>query len=771
MQHCCINYYICKVKYLFILVILPFSLVSQNCNIVVKGKVIDNHDNENLEFASIVLGEGNNFTYSDENGFFQLENVCEGSYHITVNHLGCEQLQFYTTIKKDTFITIKMEHHAELLETITVSKKRNSNAANSTSNVQLKKELIDRKSGESLGKVIEGVTGVNNVETGNGISKPMIHGLFGNRIDIINNGFAVKGQNWGIEHAPEIDPFSVNDITIIKGASALKYSTRAMAGAILLNDKHLPTDKHVHGNYNFAGFLNGLKLSNSLTLEGGIKKSDIFKWRVQGSYTRAGDTKTPNYYLTNTGMESGGTSVQLGITKSKFITELSYKFYYLNTGILAGSHIGNTTDLQEAFHRNEPFATQPNFSYKINKPYQNVMHHTLNLSHKQFLEKGELTLTYNFQYNKRKEYDVRRSSEKPSLFLNMMSNNFSADYENEIKKWKYNIGMQYENTSNFNSPELNVKPLIPNYLRNKIAPYFINSYELNKITFDLGLRYELEFLSAKYYDNKVVKNPKHTFNNISTNVGFNYSVFKNTQWRLNLAYVKRSPEINELYSNGLHHGAAAIERGDSTIQNEQLLSFSTSFTYSKPNRVSIELSPYYQYFFNYIDLVLQQNVELTIRGAFPVYNFKASRAQIWGFDIGMQTHVYQNLVWKLKSAIVRGKNLDNDNNLSFMPADYLENALQYSFPIKKHEMQVEVGVKNVWQQIRTPQFDFVDAPKGYTLLNAAVGGKIRMKKTSLMWQLEADNILNTSYRNYLNRWRYYADEIGTQLVLRTKIDF
>lgn len=774
MQHCCINYYICIVKYIIVIaiVLFPAFLFSQKCNITITGKVVDNHDNEVLEYASVVLDNNIKFVYSDINGFFKIDAVCAGTYHITINHLGCEQVQLYTTITKDTFLTIEMEHHAELLETITVSEKRKSNISNSTPNVLLKKELLDKKSGESLGKIIESVAGVNNVETGNGISKPMIHGLFGNRIDIINNDFAIKTQNWGIEHAPEIDPFSVNDITIIKGASALKYSTKAMAGAIILNDEHLPTDKHVHGSYNFAGFLNGFKFSNNLKLEGGISKTDIFKWRIQGSYTKAGDTKTPNYYLTNTGMESSGASAQFGIIKSKFTTTLNYKFYYLKTAILAGSHIGNTTDLEEAFQRKQPFGTLPYFSYNINKPFQSVFHHSLNLRHKHYLKNnGELELAYNFQFNNRKEYDIRRSSQKPSLFLKLLSNNLTVDYKNELKKWKYNLGFQYEYTSNYNSLDLNVKPLIPNYIKNKLSPYFINTLELDNITFDLGLRYELEFLLAKYYENNILKSPKYIFSNISSNIGFNYAIFKDAHWRFSFAYVKRSPEVNELYSNGLHHGAAAIERGDSTIKNEQLISVSTGFTYSKPNKISVEISPYYQYFFNYIDLVLQQNVELTIRGAFPVYNYSPSKAQIWGFDFGMQTHVYQNLVWKLKSAIVRGKNLDNKNNLSFMPADYLENALQYSFPIKKHEMQLELGVKNVWQQVRTPQFDFIESPKGYTLLNAAVGGKIRIKKTSLTWQLEADNILNTTYRNYLNRWRYYADELGTQLVLRTKIDF
>mgnify|MGYP007079530521 CR=1 FL=1 len=79
--------------------------------------------------------------------------------------------------------------------------------------------------------------------------------------------------------------------------------------------------------------------------------------------------------------------------------------------------------------------------------------------------------------------------------------------------------------------------------------------------------------------------------------------------------------------------------------------------------------------------------------------------------------------------------------------------------------------KNVLKQTRVPAFDFLGAPDGYFLLGAEINGKVRMKKLKLNWQIEATNLLNTSYRDYLNRWRYFADDLGVNIAFRTKFIF
>ena len=91
---------------------------------------------------------------------------------------------------------------------------------------------------------------------------------------------------------------------------------------------------------------------------------------------------------------------------------------------------------------------------------------------------------------------------------------------------------------------------------------------------------------------------------------------------------KRSPEPNELYSNGLHQGVAGIEEGNWQLQPERL--FKTILTQSAyiPKFFHVEVSLYSHLMDDYIYLKPEDELRLTIRGAFPVYKYTQEDAWI-----------------------------------------------------------------------------------------------------------------------------------------------
>ncbi len=101
--------------------------------------------------------------------------------------------------------------------------------------------------GESLGESLKDITGVTVLNTGSSISKPVIHGLYGNRIVILNNGVRQEGQQWGSEHAPEIDPLIGRKLEVVKGASTVRYGPDAIAGVILVDPEALPYGQESSG--------------------------------------------------------------------------------------------------------------------------------------------------------------------------------------------------------------------------------------------------------------------------------------------------------------------------------------------------------------------------------------------------------------------------------------------------------------------------------------------------------------------------------------------
>src|SRR6201996_3633207 len=117
-------------------------------------------------------------------------------------------------------------------------------------------KALEEIRGLSLGESLKSVAGVNSLQTGPSISKPVIHGVYSNRILILNNGVRQEGQNWGNDHAPEIDPFIATKITVIKGAASIRYGSDALGGVVLLDPKEMRKDPGVGGEVNLVGMTN-----------------------------------------------------------------------------------------------------------------------------------------------------------------------------------------------------------------------------------------------------------------------------------------------------------------------------------------------------------------------------------------------------------------------------------------------------------------------------------------------------------------------------------
>ena len=126
--------------------------------------------------------------------------------------------------KFETSITLKdhddltenlsLETHDEHLMEVMVTGKKTEITS------QLKGELSaeerSQRNGLSLGEMLKGISGVQSLQTGSSISKPIIHGMHSSRVIILNQGVRQEGQQWGSEHAPEVDPFVSKNIQVIK---------------------------------------------------------------------------------------------------------------------------------------------------------------------------------------------------------------------------------------------------------------------------------------------------------------------------------------------------------------------------------------------------------------------------------------------------------------------------------------------------------------------------------------------------------------------------
>ena len=124
------------------------------------------------------------------------------------------------------------------LETVTI-RDGNELTEESPLIVKLHSAQIEQNQGQSLAELLSTTSEASMLKTGSNISKPVINGMHGNRLLLFNNEIRLEGQQWGQEHAPELDTYLANSIKLLKGAATLQYGHDGMAGVILLQSKPL----------------------------------------------------------------------------------------------------------------------------------------------------------------------------------------------------------------------------------------------------------------------------------------------------------------------------------------------------------------------------------------------------------------------------------------------------------------------------------------------------------------------------------------------------
>ena len=764
-----------------------------DCSCNIKGKIIDGQTGEAIEFASLQIKGTSKGTTTDSKGEFEFVGLCETEVDLLISHIGYKQL----THHHDAFHNepvVQLAPDNLILESIVVEEKVDKQLTKSSSVSTIEGKDFEELKSESLGDALSSISGVSTLTTGSNVVKPIIHGLHSNRILIINNGIRHESQDWGQEHAPEIDASMAEGIELIKGAAAVKYGPNAIGGVILINPPKMELSSHFHGDINMQAESNGRALDGSFLFQKGFEN---FAWMVQGAGRYQGDLHTPDYQLTNTGLRESSIGAGLRFHKRQWDFEAHFSHFEQKLGILRGSITGNIEDLADAISDEIPDFTT-DFSYKIDAPNQQVSHDVLKLKASHNFTNSRLDLTYAVQYNTRKEFDVRRGSnaDVPSINLELMTHTFDAEWLHPIiNDWEGAVGVQWLYQDNNNVAGTNTIPFIPNYNNGRLGIYMAETKTINHSTsVDFGLRYDFQSASFRGRDNRndvfiVEKN----FQSISSIIGLK-KTFNNNEVRVNLATAWRPPNIAELFSYGKHqytnqygfyrytneNGNIAtdvvLDSDEVNVGNE--LGYKLIGTYSHTNsNILLEVSPYLNIIKNYI-YSAPSGIINTVRGTFPLFLFQQTDALLSGLDATLKIRHSEPISSKITGSYLYARDIKNNDVLFNMPANKISYQINYTRPLGNAEWDNKLEVSYNFEQYDAPRvipaesfvndrdfnpfsaddsnFDFTAAPEGYTLLNAS--STLSFKQWVI--SLRGKNLLNTAYRQYTNLIRYFADEPG-----------
>jgi iron complex outermembrane receptor protein len=253
---------------------------------------------------------------------------------------------------------------------------------------------------------------------------------------------------------------------------------------------------------------------------------------------------------------------------------------------------------------------------------------------------------------------------------------------------------------------------------------------------------------------------------------------------LNYSLASRAPNPSELFSEGLHHSASRIELGDLRFKSE--VAHKLALTLERKNeRFGFSINPFFNIVDNFI-VIEPTEVQQTIRGNFQVWEYRQTQARLLGIDVDAFLALSKNLGFKHQFSMVKGKDRDRGQPLIQMPPVTTKNELIFQHP-SFHDLRLSLQSEYVFRQNEFPDnnfdvfipetgnFEMVDIstpPAAYHLLHFNSNMNFGLPHgTTLGVGLSVTNLWNISYRNYLNRLRYYADDLGRNISLHLKINY
>src|SRR5690606_24317794 len=132
-----------------------------------------------------------------------------------------------------------------------------------------------------------------------------------------------------------------------------------------------------------------------------------------------------------------------------------------------------------------------------------------------------------------------------------------------------------------------------------------------------------------------------------------------------------------------------------------------------------------------------------------------------GADVFASYLLPYGLEYSIKGSLLRAEDTNRESNLSMIPSNRLDNQIRYNLSgIELSESFLQIQYSTVFKQSRyNKEADFLEAPPTYSLLNVIGGTKRNIDSKSIGVNVSANNLLNVSYKEYMNRFRYYAHDL------------
>ncbi len=735
---------------------------------VIKGSVQDAVTNKKLRSVSIYISDIQKVVSSDINGNFRITDLPNGILQFQFSSLG--YITYNLTIETDKItdpLVIKLIPIEISTEEIVVT---DSTIEKSYQTEKITSKELMRIGSMNISEAVTKIPGVWQLSTGTGVSKPVIRGLYGNRIGIMVNGIRFDNQQWQDEHGLVMSSDGIDNVEVIKGPRSLLFGPEAIGGVVSITDEHPAPIGSEIADLNLKFYTNTLGILSDIGFKGA---KNNFNWLLRfggethadyldGNGDRIPQTKFGGYTIKTSG----------GYLKGIWAGRLNYSFTSYTYGILEGRE----------FEREIAHA-ETRFDRSFNGPHHLLRVHNLTFQNTFIKEKSKFKINLGYIYNNRREQEGNDDRFLPdslqfgSLDMTLNTGSFDASWTYTINKnTEVTFGTQEFIQSNINDGQ---RRLIPDADVRSYSVTALLNHHKDKLTFEGGARFDLFSVKTKEFGTKDSINYFPSINpqyrSVNGSAGTTYKLFSKLLLKANFSTGFRAPNLAELTSNGLHEGVFQYEIGNGNFKSEQSLDVDADLLFQNKH-ILFELTAYRNNINNYI--YLGQTAD-SLRG-YPVFRYFQSDATLKGMEADLNIKPSNWFSIRANYSTVIAKRTDGVN-LPLIPADKITSAFHFEFDNWKIFYSPYLELSTYTALAKTRLGENEKGVPAYTLLNAGFGCDLKFEKQLLNITISCNNMLDKVYTDFMSRIKllnatyngrtFYGNNMGRNIVFAVKIPF
>jgi len=406
-------------------------------------------------------------------------------------------------------------------------------------------ELEERRAA-TIGETVGRELGVQSSFFGPGVGRPIIRGLEGGRVQVLESGIgALDVSTVSADHAVTIEPFLAEQVEILKGPATLLYGSGAIGGVVNVVDGRIPerADEGMHGRAE----LRTNTASDEMT---GMARVD-FSGENHGLHADLLSRNTDDYdtgdgdVLENSAVETTAGAVGYSHFGEYGYAGVSVSRYDSLYGIPGVHHHEGERGPKDDEEAEEPVRidleqTRLDAKLALETPFARVERIVLRAARSEY------------------EHVELEGSEVGTRFDNEGWELRGELVHAEIGGFRGAFGAQLGRRDFAAAGE---EAFVPPSRTDDAGLFAMERREIGAFTFELGARYD-------DVDVETEDGRSASFGASSLSGGAIYAFGEGFDLHLNLDRAERAPSSEELYSEGAHVATQSFEVGDATLNEE-----------------------------------------------------------------------------------------------------------------------------------------------------------------------------------------------------------